>query len=247
MWMFDYWPLSSFVPFSKRVQSVFIWRDNARLPIFLDAFFRVRYLDIIEHALNIEGVAFARLDGTCSLEDRQGSIDRFQKPGRLAKKGTTGWWQLKYLFIFTPESWRKWSNLTDSIFQMGWKYQLVDDNKFSSWHVKLNIPMYKCIYNTIALLQYFEASQIGVLKFPSLNGVTDMSWSLWLSRGSGVDVFLLSMKAGGNLAQSHQGKNPREGPSFEIPMLTQKNVLDHHVLMRCLCNTTARSIQVTFK
>ena len=133
------------------------------------------------------------------------------------------------------------------IFQMGWKYQLVDDNKFSSWHVKLNIPMYKCIYNTIALLQYFEASQIGVLKFPSLNGVTDMSWSLWLSRGSGVDVFLLSMKAGGNLAQSHQGKNPREGPSFEIPMLTQKNVLDHHVLMRCLCNTTARSIQVTFK
>lgn len=35
--------------------------------------------------------------------------------------------------------------------------------------------MYKCMYNTIALLQYFEASQIGVLKFPSLNGMTDMS------------------------------------------------------------------------
>ena len=38
------------------------------------------------------------------------------------------------------------------IFQMGWNYQLVDDNKFSSWHVKLNIPMYKCMYNTIAYI-----------------------------------------------------------------------------------------------
>jgi len=58
------------------------------------------------------------------------------------------------------------------------------------------------------------------------------------------------MKAGGNLAQSHQGKNPREGPSFEIPMLTQKNVLDHHVLMVPMqhhCKKYPSNFQVTSK
>jgi len=73
----------------------------ARLPVFL-----VRYLDIIEHALNIEGVAFARLDGTCSLEDRQGSIDRFQKPGRLAKKVQLGGGNSNIVY-FHPGSWGK--------------------------------------------------------------------------------------------------------------------------------------------
>lgn len=39
------------------------------------------YLDVIQHALSINDLPFARLDGTCSLEDRQSNIDLFQKPG----------------------------------------------------------------------------------------------------------------------------------------------------------------------
>ncbi|CAK9012780.1 SWI/SNF-related matrix-associated actin-dependent regulator of chromatin subfamily A containing DEAD/H box 1B [Durusdinium trenchii] len=39
------------------------------------------YLDIIETALNLHEIRYARLDGTCKLEDRQSSIDLFQKEG----------------------------------------------------------------------------------------------------------------------------------------------------------------------
>ena len=132
---------------------------------------------------------------------------------------------------------------------MGWNYQLVDDNKFSSWHVKLNIPMYKCMYNTIALLQYFEASQIGVLKFPSLNGMTDMSDDPF---GSVEALELMSSsfqwKPVETRRQSHQQKKTHvKDLALKYPCWLKKHVLDHHVLMRCLCNTTARSIQVTSK
>ncbi len=44
----------------------------------------------------------------------------FRKKGWLKMKGKSRWWQRKYLLMFTPIFWGRWTHFDEHIFWMGW-------------------------------------------------------------------------------------------------------------------------------
>ena len=122
MWMFDYWLLSSFVSFSKRVQSVFICplRDNVVffgqcvLPAFPFFWWGTWTLS------NMPWTSRAWLSRAWTVLVAW----RIGRAASIAFRSQAGWPKKVQLgggnsniVYFHPGSWGKWSNLTDVFFR----------------------------------------------------------------------------------------------------------------------------------